>query len=127
MGTRTGPGSQYPIVGLFAPGDRLVVRGRNPEKTWLKIEGAHGEKAWTPATEVAISTSLDETPLTGEIASPIPPLVDWQGETVESLCLTIEESYPRDEIDPSPSITETIKRLFTSMGIEVMASEAPAR
>ncbi len=122
IGTRTGPGSQYPVVGLFAPGDRLVVQGRNPEKTWLEIEGVHGERAWIPAAEVEISTSLDEISLTGEITSPIPPLVDWRGETVESICLTIEESYPEDEVGPSPSISETIKCLLASMGIEVIVS-----
>jgi len=36
INVRTGPGTDYPIIGQFKPGQTAIVTGRNLDTSWCK-------------------------------------------------------------------------------------------
>jgi uncharacterized protein YraI len=75
---RQGPGTNYPVVGQLAPGQRVDVTGKNPEGTWWEVN-ANGRKAWVigqlvtvsgDAGSVAVAENIPEPP-----AAPAAPAV----------------------------------------------------
>ncbi len=69
---RSGDGPQYTVVGQVVGGDRLLVRGRNDDRSWWLVE-AGGLRGWINGTLVIIRgnlTNVPVVPVDGEIFPP---------------------------------------------------------
>lgn len=52
---RSGPGTDYEIVGHFSLDDQVIIIGENEEGTWLKVRSVDGEETgWVSATNIEI-------------------------------------------------------------------------
>jgi len=83
---------------------------------------------YTP-TPVPTDTSTP-TPTTTPLPTPTPtplPLQapDWEGVTLHTLCLEIEQSYPQIEGKTPEPIAEAARRILAGIGVLVVAQEAP--
>ncbi len=66
---RGGPGTNYPVVGKAARGERLTVLTRTEDGEWLEVELEGGERVWVAASLVQLSAPAE----TLALASNIPP------------------------------------------------------
>jgi len=70
LNVRTGPGTDYPIVGVLSQGDAVEVVGKNATASWLQIAYS-GREAWVAAVYIDLVGSLAEVP---EVSAPPPPV-----------------------------------------------------
>jgi hypothetical protein len=73
LNVRTGPGTDYPIVGVLSQGNVVEVVGKNAAGNWLQIAypmGSEG-RAWVAAAYIELAGSL-ATVL--EVSAPPPPM-----------------------------------------------------
>ncbi|MCC6457856.1 MAG: SH3 domain-containing protein [Caldilineaceae bacterium] len=68
---REGPGTNYPVVGQLAPGQRYDVTGKNEDGSWWQIDNG-GQKAWIigqlvsaagDTASVAVAEDIPEPPV----------------------------------------------------------------
>ena len=72
LNVRSGPGTNYPIIGVLKKADSVAIQGRTPKGDWLRICClAGGETGWIaaslvetsiPATAIPIVTAIPSTP-----------------------------------------------------------------
>jgi len=60
---RSGPGTDYSIVGLTVNGDTFSVVGRNSTNDWYMIVFESGESAWIYGLLVQVSVPLEDLPI----------------------------------------------------------------
>ncbi|MBN1285239.1 MAG: hypothetical protein JXB47_07570, partial [Anaerolineae bacterium] len=63
---RSGPGANYPQVGLLRAGERAVIDGRSLDGFWLRI----GEGRWVGASVVIVGGDIEAIPV---VETPAPP------------------------------------------------------
>lgn len=68
VNVRSGPGTQYDVIGVFQPPDEAHVTGRNADASWLAIEHAGGT-GWVSAGVVEVVGD----PLRAPLVEPAPP------------------------------------------------------
>jgi len=80
LNIRSGPGTQYPIVGVAHYQEVVSLTGRNAAITWLQVRQTNGQQGWADASFIVASAAhiaalpiLDDIPPT---PSPMPPSVD---------------------------------------------------
>lgn len=74
LNVRAGPGLDYPIVGVAAPGQALTVTGRNAAGDWLQIEPADGAAVgWVAAAFAAVSAAAADLPIVAAASAAPPP------------------------------------------------------
>jgi uncharacterized protein YgiM (DUF1202 family) len=49
LALRTGPGTNYRIIGSLKVSDNLTVIGRNHDMSWFQVKRANGTVGWTSA------------------------------------------------------------------------------
>ncbi len=71
LNVRSGPGTQYPSLGLLAAGQTAPVTGRNAEGNWWQITfpGVPGERGWV-AGQYVTAENVTDVPV---VAPPPPP------------------------------------------------------
>lgn len=124
IGLRSGPGDEYVIVGVLFSGGKLPALGRNQENTWLRVEYTPENNTWVPLDSIELSTPSSELPVSDIVQSPIPDIEGWQGDTVTSVCLSVEQTLVGSEKSLSLLVSDTIERLLTSLGLQVVPSGA---
>lgn len=74
MNVRSGPGTNYPVVGSAANGDRLPILARNGAGDWWQVQlpGA-GDPAWVFAALTVPSGAVDGVPTLAAEDIPAPP------------------------------------------------------
>ncbi len=60
---RSGPGTEFPIVGTVIQGQSVVLLGRNIDGTWLKIRMPDGLEGWVLAVTLRTEIPLDQLPV----------------------------------------------------------------
>jgi hypothetical protein len=82
--------------------------------------------------EAAVKAALTGTAQTPVAQVPVPtptPLpvqaLGWEGVTVQTLCLEVEQSYPQIEEKISEPITETVRRILARVGLQVVDERVP--
>ena len=81
---RSGPGTDYPVVGQVAEGEQIAAMGKSTDGSWLMVESsqAPGGVAWVSAGLVApvgvdvpvVQTPPDESTATPELNQPSSPV-----------------------------------------------------
>jgi len=66
---RSGPGTNYPLVGTLTANSSATIIGRDAKGTWWQIQLADGKMAWV-ATSVVKATHIDQVPI---VQAPPPP------------------------------------------------------
>jgi HEAT repeat protein len=81
----------------------------------------------TPTTVVPVEATVTLTPSVGPtLAPPAIQAAGWEGVTVHTLCLELEQSYPGIERDTHicEATAETTERILTGLGLGVVAEGA---
>lgn len=68
VNVRSGPGTQFDIVGQLAAGDRVPVNGRDDDGEWLRILLTVDETGWVASFAVLIDGNIFELPVVNETA-----------------------------------------------------------
>ena len=65
LNVRSGPGTEYTILGKALTGDSLTLVGRNSDGSWLAVEypAGSGEQGWVTATYVTANSLTDSLPV----------------------------------------------------------------
>ncbi|MBE7474013.1 MAG: hypothetical protein DPW09_04105 [Anaerolineae bacterium] len=71
INVRSGPGTAYPVVGQFNPGQTAPVTGRNAEQSWWQVSLADNSLGWVFGELVQLSGSSEGIPVAE--APPPPP------------------------------------------------------
>ena len=62
MNVRSGPDTDYDVVGLMVFGDSLDVTGQNDDGSWLRVD-FRGIEGWVFRNLVSVTGSLDDAPV----------------------------------------------------------------
>ena len=68
MNIRSGPGTNYDVVGYATAGEELIVTGKNADGTWWRIE-FEGQDVWIYAFYVTVTNTDGVQP----VPTPVPP------------------------------------------------------
>ncbi len=89
LNVRTGPGTDYDIVGVLVSGQKVEITGRNADATWyqIKFAGAEGGVGWVSATyvtaenvgNVPVVEAPPPPPPPPPTPTPAPQFPDWVG------------------------------------------------
>lgn len=99
INVRSGPGTAYPVVGQFNPGQTAPVTGRNAEQSWWQVSLADQSLGWVFGELVQLSGSSDGIPVAE--APPPPPTATPQAEAEAEAKAEEERGQP-----PSPEELE---------------------
>jgi uncharacterized protein YraI len=66
VNVRSGPGTQFDIVGQLAAGDRVPVTGRDDDGDWLRIVIVFGQTGWVASFAVMADGNILELPIVTE-------------------------------------------------------------
>jgi len=74
LNVRSGPGTDYEVLGMIQPDTSLVLTGKNEAATWLQIEYAAGEggKGWVAAAYVQMNDTAS-LPVLNAAGTPVTP------------------------------------------------------
>lgn len=106
LNVRSGPGTDYAVVGQVAAGDELLVVGQNADGSWLVLE----DGGWIAAFLVDGDTS--SAPLVQSTPTPTPV------PTVTPIPVATESS-PASTVQPSAAPAEPMIAVGTEGGIEL--------
>ncbi|MCC7355350.1 MAG: SH3 domain-containing protein, partial [Anaerolineae bacterium] len=113
LNVRSGPGVNFPVIGVLKRGDAVAVQGRTPRGDWLKVCClAGGESGWLsaslvetslPATAIPVVTEIPNTPTPQPTSTrtPTPPL------TATRVPPTSVPPQPTNPPPPPPTHTPT--------------------
>lgn len=116
INVRGGPGTDYPIIDSFDPGEIAQVTGRNADSSWwyVNLEGA-GSPGWVFARLVQLTGSTESIPVIE--AAPPPTPVEAQPEQEQAVAAETPaeaapaEAAPASESTPISEATETPSEL----------------
>lgn len=57
LNIRTGPGTDYPVLGVAGYQEVVSLTGRNSEMSWLQIRRANGQQGWASASFIVASAA----------------------------------------------------------------------
>jgi protein kinase-like protein/SH3 domain-containing protein len=72
LNLRSGPSTEYVILGRYAAGTSLTPRGRNSAGTWVQVESPDGQVGWMIAESLQINVALADLPLAAALPPPTP-------------------------------------------------------
>jgi uncharacterized protein YraI len=61
---RSGPGQEYPVLTSLQDGQKVSVIGRNADSSWLQIMLPSGQRGWSGANLLTVSSQLSGVPIT---------------------------------------------------------------
>ncbi len=63
LNVRSGPGTNYPVIGRLAQGDIVLITGRSSDSKWVKIAAQGIEQAWISAQYLVLFVDLPDIPV----------------------------------------------------------------
>ena len=101
---RTGPGVQYPTIGVMEPGQTAEVVGISPDKLWwvIKVPEAPDGQGWISGEFVKVE-GAENVPVIQPPAAPQPTptpppaITDWKGEYFDNRNLAGEPILVRND------------------------------
>ena len=107
LNVRSGPGTNYNVLGVLRPGDQAEITGRNADSTWWQIEYATAPQGsgWVSAAYVK-AENFDQVPVVGAPAPPSNPTPspqqqvvtpDWRGEYYSNRNLSGDPVFVRND------------------------------
>jgi len=94
LNVRTGPGTNYPKVGVLSKGDQVVVTGRTKAGDWLAVTLAGGNKGWVSASLVQLDVPVSAVAVAQNIPKPPTPAATKK-PAVPTATLTVDEQIAR--------------------------------
>ncbi len=82
-------------------------------------DGPSPASSTTPAASPTVAQG-SPTPVQPAVTPALSP-----DEAIQTICLTVEQSYPEIEEEVSQPIAETVQRILTALGLEVVAQGTP--
>ncbi|MGE5604008.1 MAG: SH3 domain-containing protein, partial [Nitrososphaerales archaeon] len=73
LNVRSGPGTNYPVVGILKKGDGVKVVGRSVDSKWAKLGFTDVPEAWASAQYLAFNTDFAQAPVAKAPPAPAPP------------------------------------------------------
>lgn len=70
INVRSGPGTNYPVLDQFEPGQAAAITGRNQDSSWWQISLADNNPGWVFGELVALSGAAEGIPV---VEAPPPP------------------------------------------------------
>jgi len=67
VNVRSGPGTEFGVVGALASGEQVVVRAQNGDGSWYQIVLEGAVEAWVASSVVTTSGLCDALPIIGEV------------------------------------------------------------
>lgn len=61
---RSGPGTNYQIIGSLQDGSTVPVIGRTPDSSWLQVMLPNGQRGWSGAGFLTVSGGVNSIPVT---------------------------------------------------------------
>jgi hypothetical protein len=112
---RAGPGQQFASLRAYERNTALIVLGRNPDGTWLRVQGPDERSGWMLREYLQVNIALDGLPVVApptRIPAPptkrptlAPPPTDTPAPTVEPPTSTPEPSTNTPEPTATPTNT----------------------
>jgi len=68
---RSGPGTNYAVVGSANQGASLTVLGRNEQTTWLQVRTPNQTTGWVFAQLVALDPAIGSVPVVTQVVAPV--------------------------------------------------------
>lgn len=127
---RNGPGADYVVLETASRGDSLQLRARNQDGSWLQVLSAKGNTVWVPADSVQVAKeTIDALAAVSEFPQTPPPIFNWKGDPVETVCVVIEQKlvgkFANEHPDEQPdSIDSLVRDTLSGLGIEMAAPGA---
>ncbi len=90
LNVRTGPGTNYPKIGVLRKGDQVGVTGRTKTGDWLAVTLADGKKGWVAASLVKLDVPVSGIAEAQNIPKPPTPAATSK-PVVPKATLTIDE------------------------------------
>jgi endonuclease YncB( thermonuclease family) len=100
LNLRSGPGTQYDILGTIVQGSPLEVIGRNPDGSWLVVVTEDGTIGWVFAGLVQLNINLEDAPPALIPATPTPVVIPTTPPSPPTA--NCDPSYPDVCIPPPP-------------------------
>lgn len=72
VNVRSGPGTDFPVLGQVLQGQRLEIVGRDPDGTWWQICCFEGQTAWLAGEVVRAEGPLETVALAADLPTPTP-------------------------------------------------------
>ena len=72
LNVRSGPGTNYPVIGALKQGDEVAIVGRHSASGWWQVALVSGKTGWVSGSTalVKVNGTTDKTP---EVAAPAVP------------------------------------------------------
>jgi len=96
LNLRSGPGTEYPILGNYPQGTALRVLGKEPEGKWLKVRAPDGKEGWMLADYLVVNLALAKVPV---VEIPPTPTPTWT---------PVLPTFTPTPVLPTPSPTPTL-------------------
>jgi len=87
VSVRSGPGEDYPVIGILPAGGSAAIVGRTAAGDWWQLQGANiqGGQGWAPADRVQAQNAaavpvVTPPPLPTATATPLTSFSGWKGE-----------------------------------------------
>lgn len=87
VSVRSGPGEDYPVIGILPAGGSAAIIGRTAAGDWWQIQGANiqGGQGWTPADHIQAQNAaavpvVTPPPLPTPTPTPLTTFSGWKGE-----------------------------------------------
>jgi len=110
VNVRSGPGTEYTILGKLTPADSLDITGQNADATWLRVN-FNGQEGWVFADVVEVTGALESAPVVEAGPTAVlregvtPPGAAASGEVV---VVTRFNTHLRSDFSTSADILQTI-------------------
>jgi hypothetical protein len=80
INVRTGPGTNYPVLTRFEPGQEIIVTGRNEDNSWWQVNLDDPQKpdelGWVYGELITFSGNDETIPIVEAPPPPLPPTVE---------------------------------------------------
>lgn len=98
---RTGPGTNYPVITQFEPGQEAVVTGQTADQSWWQIDlgpdaGSEEGTGWVYGQLVTLSGDDEVIPVAEVPPTPVPPTPD-----PTAVAETTEDNQEPEKTDPT--------------------------
>lgn len=94
LNLRSGPGTDYDILGVLKEGDTLKVTGRDLAGDWLRVIASDGQEGWVTCSLLQVNVDVAGVPVAQVLPTPTPMYTPTPAVT------------PTPELLPAPTLLE---------------------
>ncbi len=127
---RNGPSVEFSVAAKLATGASVELHSRNQDNTWVQVKSSQGDDGWIPIDALrAAKEPISGLPEATFIPDPPLPLLNWTGDPVQTVCLSIKrtfaDEFAKDHADSKPmAIDDEITEYLQGLGMTVVAPGA---